>query len=294
MTLAYPAAAPSTDGTLLTVDRMLKNPTFLAKRIVPSNDIFLSELLFRPGTTDSGAVIYAESSTEDLYPKRGDVEQIEPGSAYPMVDVDETGDKVALSTKWGAGYSVYEEAEKRNSGNVIAKGNMKVRNALVRQDAARMLRAFERSVPTVNAVENWTVAGAWKEDILRGKAQIKGLKLGYTPDTMLISPNTETELLLLPELQNWAPRENVAKNPLYAPSLAGLLGFNWVVNEFVEDGDAIMLQQKVTGANIVESPYRVRVVNKEEEGRKLVLADKWGVPIVDEPGSALVIKGVLS
>lgn len=292
MTLSYPAGAPSVAGTTLTVDRMLKSPTFLAKRIVPSDDIFLSDLLFRPGTTESGAVIYNESSTEDLYPSRGDVEQIEPGAAYPMVDVAETADKVALSTKWGAGYSVYEEAKKRNQQNVIARGNMKVRNALVRQDAARMLAAFNAKAPTVNSVSMWSAAGAWKEDILRAKAQIKGLKLGYTPDTILISPRTETTLLLLAELQNWAPREDTSRNPLYAPSLAGLLGFNWVVNEFVGDADAIMLQQKVTGVNVVESPYRVQVVPKPDEGRDLVLADKWGVPVIDEPGSALIIKGI--
>ena len=292
--LAYPAGAPSTTGTLLTVDRMLKNPTFLAKRILPPNTQFLSELLFRPSTTDSGAVIYAEGSVDNIYPSRGDVQQIEPGGAYPMVDVDETGDKVALSTKYGAGFYVYDEAKKRNSTDVVAKGNMKVRNALLRQDAARCLTAFDAKVPTVNSLGAWTSPKIWKQDLLRGKSQIKGLQLGFTPDTVIISPNTETELLLLDELQNLLPREDASRNPLYNPTLSGLLSLNWVVNEFADDDKAILLQTKVTGTNVTERPLTVEVVREGTRGRDVVLADRWGMPIIDEPGSALVINGIMS
>jgi hypothetical protein len=291
-TLTYPAGAPSTTGTRLTVDRLLKSPTVLQKRIVTDTTPFLSDLLFRPGTTDSGTIIYAESATEDRYPSRGDVHEIAPGAAYPMVDTDETGDKVALSTKYGAGYVVTAEAERRNSLNVIAKGNLKVRNALLRQDAARCLAAFDSKVPTVSSVGAWTTSKIWKTDLLKAKATIAGLRLVYSPDTVLISPNTETNLLLLDDLQNWTPRENKALNPLYAPSIAGLLGFNWIVNEFASDDEVILLQTNVTGANYVEQDYSVQVVPEPLKGRKVVIADKWSVPIIDEPGSALVITGI--
>jgi hypothetical protein len=292
MTLAYPAGAPTTTGTRLTVDRLLKAPTVLAKRIVTDDTKFLSDLLFRPGTTDSGTVIYSESAIEDKYPSRGDFTEIAPGAAYPMVDVAETGDKVALSTKFGAGYEVTTEAERRNSLNVIAKGNLKLRNALLRQDAARCLAAFDAKVPTVNSTGAWSASKVWKTDLLRGKATIAGLRLGYSPDTVLISPKTETDLLLLDDLQNWSPKENKALNPLYNPTLSGLLNLNWIVNEFVSDDQAILLQTGVTGANIVESPYSVQVIPDPLLGKKYVIADKWGMPIIDEPGSALVINGI--
>lgn len=292
MTLAYPAGAPSTSGPLLTVNRMLKSPTFLAKRIVTPNTNFLSDLLFRPGTTESGAVIYSEGSIDNIYPARGDVQQIEPGAAYPMVDVDETGDKVALSTKHGAGFYVYDESRRRNATDVVAKGNMKVRNALLRQDAARCLAAFDAKVPTVNSLGAWTSPKFWKQDLMRGKSAIKGLQLGFAPDSVIISPNTETELLLLDELQNLLPREDASRNPLYNASLTGLLSLNWIVNEFADDDKAILLQTKVTGVNIVEKPFSVEVVREGTRGRDVVLADKWGVPIIDEPGSALVITGI--
>lgn len=292
MTLAYPAGAPTTTGTRLSVDRLLKAPTVLAKRIVTDDTKFLSDLLFRPGTTESGTVIYSESAIEDRYPARGDFEEVAPGAAYPMVDIAETGDKVALSTKHGAGYEVTVEAEKRNQLNVITKGNLKLRNALLRQDAARCLSAFDAKVPTVNSVGDWSVSKVWKTDLLQGINSIKGLKLGYSPKTVLISPNTETTLLLLDDLQNWSPKENANLNPLYNPSLSGLLGLNWIVNEFVDDDQAILLETGITGANIVESPYAVQVIPDPLLGKKYVIADKWGMPIIDEPGAALVINGI--
>lgn len=292
MSLTYPAGAPAVNGNQLTVNRLLKAPTVLEKRIVTNDTKFLSDLIFRPGTTDSGAVIYNKAALSDKYPTRGDVHQIEPGAEYPMVDTDEGGAEVALSTKWGAGYVVTDEAKKRNQLNVVQKGNLKVRNALLRQDAARALAAFEANVPTVNAVGTWDTPKAFKTDILTNIATIKNLQLGYNPKTILINPDTATTLLLLDELQNWAPRENTSLNPLYNPSLNGLLGLNWIENEFVAPSQAIILEAGVTGANIVESPYRVEVVREGTRGRDVVLADKWSVPIIDEPESALVINGV--
>ncbi|QDK01891.1 major capsid protein [Arthrobacter phage Vibaki] len=288
----YPAGAPTTSGTRLTVDRLLKSPTVLAKRIVTDTTPFLSDLLFRAGTTESGTVIYSESSTEDRYPSRGDVKEVAPGGAFPMVDIAESGDKVALSTTFGAGYIVTDQARSRNALDVIAKGNLKVRNALLRQDAARCLTLFESKVPTVNSVGDWATTKVWKTDLLKGKAAIAALKLGYNPNTVLISPNTESNLLLLDDLQNWAPRENGNLNPLYNPSLSGLLGFNWIVNEFVDDDQAILLETKVSGVNVIEKPFGVEVTREGTLKRDVVIADKWSVPIIDEPGAALVINGI--
>lgn len=292
MTLTYPAGAPSTLGTRLTVDRLLKSPTVLAKRIVNDTTPFLSDLLFRQGTTESGAVIYSESEISDRYPILGDVQEVTPGSAFPMVDISEGGDKVALSTTFGAGFIVTDQARSRNQLDVVAKGVQKVRNALLRQDAARCLTLFESKAPTVSSVGAWSTTKIWKTDLLKGSAQIEALQLGYKADTVIISPNTATNLLLLDDLQNWAPREDASRNPLYNPSLNGLLGFNWIVNEFADDDQAILLQTKVTGVNVVEKPFGVEVNREGTLKRDVVIADKWSVPIIDEPGSALVITGI--
>ena len=57
--ITYPGGAPSIDQSTgaLTVSALLKAPTYLAKRVMPDTRQFLSQLLFRPATTASGAVV---------------------------------------------------------------------------------------------------------------------------------------------------------------------------------------------------------------------------------------------
>jgi len=292
MTITYPAGLPSFDGSRMTVDTLLRQPTFLQKRIVPDNRVFLSELLFRRGTTDSGAVVYNVARTEDQYPTRGDVGYVEPGAEFPMIDFSEGENRVATAQKVGGGYIVTDEARDRNQVDVIAKGNLKVRNAVVRQDAYRVLQAFRGAVEVVNSTATWDTAKAMRTDVLEAVAQIKSTQLGYRPDTVLISPKTKTDLLLLDELQNYAPRERTDLNPLYSQELAGYLAMNWVENEYLPDDEAIVLQTRMTGVNVEEKPFSLEVVREGTRQRNVVIGSRRGMPVVDEPQSALIIKGV--
>lgn len=290
--LTYPAAPPTTSGTKLTIDALLKAPKILAKRIVGETDPFLSNLLFRSDTTESGAVVYGIASTEDRYPARGDVQQVEPGAEFPMVDTAEGENAVAVASKFGAGYIVTDEARDRNQISVISKGNAKVRNALLRQDANRLFKAFEKDVPVTNSVGDWTTPKAMRTDILRGLATIEGYRLGYSANTVLIHPDRVTDLLLLDELQNLSPRENAALNPLFRRELAGYLGVNWITNQYMDPTKAIILETGITGVNVTEKPYGVAVVREGTRERDIVIASKRSVPIIDEPLSALVISGI--
>lgn len=291
MTITYPGGAPSVQGTRLTVDGVLKQPKFLAKRIVPDSRIFLSELLFRQDTTDSGAVLYNVARTDDQYPARGDVQYVEPGAEFPMIDFSEGENRVATARKVGGGYIVTDEAVDRNQMNVVAKGNLKVQNALKRQDAARCLTAFRGAVDTVNATATWDTAKAMRTDVLEAVAQIQRTQLGYTPDTVLINPQAVTDLLLLDELQNLSPRENTSLNPLFNRQLNGYLGMNWVPNEYMPVDEAIVLQTKMTGVNVTEKPFSLEVVREGTRQRTVVIGSRRGMPIIDEPLSALIIKG---
>lgn len=292
--ITYPGGAPSIDQTTgaLTVSALLKAPTYLAKRVMPDTRQFLSQLLFRPATTASGAVVYNVDRAEDAYPARGDSQVVEPGAEFPMIDFTGGADRVAVAEKIGAGYIVTDEARDRNELDVMVRGNQLVRNTLIRQDAARALAAFNRDVPTVNATNPWTTAKAMRRDVLSAVAQIKNTRLGYAPNTVLINPQTEADLLLLDELQNLAPREDKNLNPLYSQTLANYLGMQWVANEFVPQGQAIVLQPGVTGKDVEEKPFRLSVVREGTRERDVVIASRRSVPVVDAPLSAVVIQGV--
>lgn len=292
--ITYPGGAPSINSQTgaLTVSALLKQPTYLAKRIVPDQRLFLSDLLFRPGTTESGAVVYNVARAEDRYPSRGDSQYVEPGAEFPMIDLAEGPDVVAVALKTGAGYIVTDEARDRNRLDVIAKGNAKVRNTIMRQDAARCMAAFDAAAPTVNSTAKWSTAKAMRTDVTKAVAQIRAAQLGYTPDTVLVNPATVSDLLLLDELVNLSPREDPNRNPLFSNELANYLGLNWAVNDFVPAGTAIVLESRTAGVNVVEKPLTINVVREGTRERDVVIASRRSVPVVDEPSSVVVIKGV--
>lgn len=292
MTITYPGGAPTVNGTRLTVDNVLKRPDFLQKRIVPDNRVFLSDLLFRKASTTSGAVVYNVATQDPAYPTRGDAEVVEPGAEFPMIDWSDGQDMVATATKLGAGYIVTDEARDRNNMDVIAKGNAKVRNAVIRQDAYRSLAAFRAAVPVVSSTATWDTAKAMRTDVVKAISQIRRTQLGYSANTVLINPDTQSNLLLLDELQNLAPREDPNRNPLYSAQLADYLGVNWVVNDFVPAGEAIVLQAGMTGAVVEEKPFAIEVVREGTRQRTVVIGSRRSVPVVDEPQSAVIIKGV--
>lgn len=292
MTLTYPAPAPIASGTTLTVDALAKAPKVLAKRIITDSTPFLSKSLFRGDTTDSGAVVYSAASIEDIYPSRGDAQQVEPGAEIPMVDVADGEQVVAVASKFGAGYIITDEAKDRNQLSVITKGNTKVRNALLRQDANRVFAAFRKAAPTTNATAVWTTAKALRRDVLSAVARIEGYRMGYSPTTVLIHPELATDIMLLDELQNLSPRENKDLNPLFNRQLADYLSINWITNPYMDPTEAIIMEPNVTGVNVVEKPYGVAVVREGTRERDVVIATQRSVPLIDEPLSALIIKGV--
>lgn len=283
MTITLPGG-----GQLITVDSMLKNPTRIAKRIIRSNDVFLSDYLYRgPIAASGGAVTFSEAGEEDAYPSKGDVQQIEPGGDYPMVDVAEGEQLAASVSKFGAAYRVTYEARDDNNINPISRGNIKVRNAMLRSDASRALAAIEAKVTPTPASAAWSVAKAWRQDILTATSKAPQ---GYEFDTIVISKATSLKIQLLDELINWMPREG-ASNPLLAPGLTGLLNLQWVINDRA-GSNAYLIQRETAGFVGESDPYGVKVVDRPENDEFLVKAKRRSVPIVDEPASVQIIAGV--
>ena len=294
--LSYTAQAPSTNGSLLTVDRMLKDPKFLAQRIIPEQTNFLSDFLFRRDTTESGAVVYSQAKKDSAYPSRGDAQIIAETGEIPAIDIDGDEDKVAVAEKSGAGYYVSDEARDRNKASIVAKGNMKLRNAMLRQDAFRCIAAFRAAATeagsTVNATDVWTEAKAMRTDVIRNKSTIEANGLGYRPDAVLVHPDTYADLLLLDELQNYSPRETAGLNPLFSTQLNDYLGMNWIKSDLVLPTEAIILQRGITGVNVVEKEFTLKVAREETRERSFVFGTRRSVPVIDEPLSVMIVNGV--
>lgn len=290
--LTYPAQAPKVNGTLVTVDKMLKSSKVIQGLIVDKGLHFLSDTVFGAGTTgDSGAVIFSQTTQGTQYAARGDSEVVEPGSEYPMLDMGEDDNQVAVAEKFGAGYIVTDEAKDRNDTNIITRGNTRLRNVVLRQDARRCVAALRKEVGT-KEVDPWTTFKAVRASIERAKAQVTSLELGYAIDTILIHPDTYVDVSLMDELLTYRPRENKADNPLYSDSLEGLFGLHWVIDPLVERKEVMLTSGKMVGQNAVEKEFAAKVVREESRDRSIVLAAKRAVPVVTDPLAALILTGL--
>ncbi|MGL3805852.1 phage major capsid protein [Paeniglutamicibacter sp. R2-26] len=275
---------------ILTVKSLLKAPTQIGKRIIRPEDKFLSEYLFRgPIKVQGGAYTFSEAEESEDLPARGGIEQIEPGGDYPMVDVADGEEQAGRTSKFGAGYRVTYEARDDNNMNPIARGNLKVRNAMLLSDAGRSLAALEKKVIATPATAGgWGTAGNWEKDILTA---VSTAPTGYDPDTIVISKATALKIRLLKEIKDYAPRENKALNPLFNQALEGLLDLHWIINNRA-GAKAYLLQVNTAGFVAESDPFGVTVVDRPENDEFIVKAKRRSAPEVDEPGAVTIIAGV--
>lgn len=288
-------SAPTVDGTRVSWDTLSKQPKAIARVIAPTPEIFLSTLLFRQDTTDSGSVIFNRARANGAYPTKGDVREIQPGADFPTVNLGEETQDVAVVTKIGAAFEVKDESEDRKAYDEANRGLYLVRNALTRQDAYRCYQAFlDAGVPVQSATASWADATAANplRDLLTARAAIKNAKLGYRATTVIVNPTTALELLLNEKVQKQIQVGNESSNPWLSPGLGNLLGMNWVENEFLDEDEAIVLQQNLTGVNVVEKDTFVE--RHRQTGQKsLYEVSRRSVPIITDPLSAVRIQGVL-
>ena len=112
---AYPLAAPTVSGSTITVEQMLNQPTRITRYL---SDIalrnYISPLIFStPGGVSGGAVVYDQLTLNDLFPTR-DVQEVTPGSEFPITTSENGEPKVAAVEKHGGKFFVTDEAKDRN------------------------------------------------------------------------------------------------------------------------------------------------------------------------------------
>lgn len=287
--------SPTVQGTRVTLDTILKQPKVVSRVIVPTPEVFLSTFLFRQDTTESGAMIFNRARANGAYPTKGDVREIAPGADFPTIQLGEDTPEVAVATKYGLAFEVTDESVQRKAYDEIGRGLLLSRNALRRQDAYRCYQAFvDAGVPTRNAVAKWNDPATANplRDLLTAVADIRNTRLGYAANTVLINPRAALEFQLNEKIQKQVQVGNESSNPWLSPTLGRLLGLNWVENEFLPEGEVLVLQANISGVNFVERDTEVEPIRQSGQ-KTLVQVSRRAVPIITDPGAAVRIQGVL-
>ncbi|QGZ17111.1 major head protein [Arthrobacter phage DrYang] len=296
-TVTYPPQGPTVNGHQITVDWALKNPTFISKAVsLAVQGKFISDYIFRAGDAAAGAVVYERTlGPNEKYPAKGDVEIVEPGDEFPLVDVGEVSKETAIVDKFGAAALVTYEQVRRNQKDKITEAIVKISNAILRKTDNRAMAALAADPDklTVAAAAPWgTGTPDPFSDIVGAVGVGEGQELDYNFDTVLINPTDAAKLLKNRDIRDQLPRESTVANPLLSGRLEGLAGLNWIQTNRKAAGSLYILQRNITGVHAEELSTYTRNIDEAANERWRVQGARVSVPIITDPKSLIELTGI--
>lgn len=299
-TSPYPAGAPTINGVDLTVNLWLKSPAIVQRsmELMTGQRFITDQVLSQGPTATGGAVVYDQLLESALFTDR-DVQSIEPGSEFPILDTGEVAPKVAAVSKWGGAGIVTYEAARRDRRDLLGRMLTRLRNTVIRKVDTVTIAAIEAArvaniIPDIAASADWsTITTDILGDLETARSEVESTDLGYELDTVIIHPTDALGIRKNTGIRAALPRENTAANLIGAKDLDGLARFaHWYVTPRQQAGKVVLTTSKVLGSYSDELPLYTRVIDEPKAERYIVQAARITVPYITDPKSAIIITGV--
>jgi hypothetical protein len=300
---SYPAAPPTLSGDLETISRFLQNPTQLRRRLRTFQDLrfVADQILTQRFRTQGGAILYEQS---EPFVSDRQVEAVDAGSEYPFANLPTGTGAIASVSKWGQKVRLTDEEIERNvyAGSAIDRSLRKVVNSIIKQVDGVAMSAFTSAVTATSAAgASWaTGTPTILKDIMKAKAVIVGLNLGYNPDTLVLDDSHYAYLMSDTNVTN-ALRRETTDNPVYTGTIERIGGLTLVVSPNIGANPYVLDSQQVGGmADEVDGApgYAVSDLAVQIKSIRMEPLDAWDlqgrrktVPVVQEPGAAVQITG---
>jgi hypothetical protein len=292
----YPQVAPTISGINVTASVYLNTPARVQRAITDFTvERFIMDKIFSQGPqATGGAVVYDQILGTFFFLDR-DIQEIRPGSRFPILAGGEQLPSVAAVRKLGGEVMLTDEAIRRDSRNLMAREMMRLGNNVVRSvDAAAVAALNAAPILTATVGTNWSTAGSDPlGDLARVSELIYGPDLGYMPDTVLMNPLTHANLIENTTLRLNLPREDTStKNPIFGGSISGLLNLDFYKTNRVPVGTIYVLQSKMVGSYSEEIPEYYKPIYEAREETWYIHGARITVPYVTDPLSCVKVTGV--
>jgi hypothetical protein len=241
----------------ITVDALLRQPRVLARALTSlAAKRFVADRIFTKGSPESvagGAATYQRS--ESIYTTR-DAEEVGVRSEFPRTGWTEAIFQ-AFVKKYGLEVPIAFETVRRNQIDQMARAQRKLANSLVKfvDTQAMTLLTTDVNVQTQAASGDWTTAATdIIADLANARKKITDLDEGYDPNTLILNPAQELDLLLDTDIRNALPRET-GQSAVQTGRVAPLLGFDQIlVTSQLTAGTALVLEARMVGTIADELP----------------------------------------
>lgn len=292
--VSYPLPGPVVNGSQVTVQTMLAQPTRITRYLSDINlRGFISPLIFSsPGGVSGGAVVYDQLTLNDLFTTR-DVQNVEPGTEFPIVTSENPEPKVAGVEKYGGKFFVTDEARDRNDGGVIQREGRKLMNTIVRKTDAKAIAVLDNSVSGMASQQvtgtNWnnvvttgssaSNAGAWPAaDFSKVQLLADTQELGVSFNLWIVNPAQLAQFRLI--------------YGQGASDVMGAYSVNMVASNRVAPGTAYVVEAGQVGEIRVEKPLSTETWREQATQRTWVQSDVRPVMFVTNPFSVVKVTGL--
>jgi hypothetical protein len=299
----YPASPPTLSGDLETISRFLQSPAAIRRRLRDYKDLrfVADQLLTQRFRSQGGAVMYEMS--EPFVTDRT-VEAVGPGSTYPYASLPTGTAAIAAVQKWGQKVLLTDEEIERNmyGGQAVDRALRKTVNSIIKQvDGLAMAAIASAVTQTSPAGTAWNAASGTTIllNILKAKAVIVGLNLGYKPDTIAVNDTEYAYMMADPIITN-AWRRETTDNPIYTGEVQTVAGLTIVVspaitNPVVLDSNQLGgMADEMDGApgyGMSDLAVQIKSIRKDGNDSWDLQARRKTVPVVQEPGAGVTITG---
>ncbi len=294
----------SSDGPQLTVNAMIKQPTYIARRVLDiTGQSFLADQLLRnAGSMPGGAAVFFANTP--LYADTA-VEIVAEGAEIP-VGMGSTGTPLVVKTvKRALGVEITQEMQDRNDTDQVNTRIQQVRNSLIRAWDTVFLTAAKAGAQTVAATASWASGGTSKirTDLAAAIKKIntavdsQGSLFGFSADTLVLNTGDVVDFISSDDVSKVFIGNIANLNPQFTGQIPttgrNFFGLDIFVSPNQSAGTAVAMQRKVLGFIGDERPLQATPlyrINQREVWRSDTL--RRSAVGIDYPSAVCTITGI--
>lgn len=291
----HPLGPPSVDGTEITIDFALENPTYITKTLedLTLQKFLVDKVFTNEGGVTGGAVLYDVLEENELYLTR-DVEPIEPGGVYPIVDDGRRAPAMAPVEKWGGKVYLLDESKKRNKTGLFGRKIVKLGNTMVRRVNTNTMAVMNAAVAKYGRT---MVANDWTKIITAGTSASTAQKYPLADVASAVALAEKEELgiefnLLILNPTDWANGVTLYGSTGGFKAILEDLGFSYFVTNRQTAGKAKIVAEGQVGGYNVEQPIQTMTYRDEDHDKTWTKSSVLPAMYVDDPFAMIELTGL--
>jgi hypothetical protein len=292
----FPQANPTISGQNLTLSVFLNSPARVFRAITDFTvERFIMDKIFTKGPTATGGAVAYDVVTGTFFFEDRDVQEIRPGSVFPILNGGEQLPSIAAVRKLGGEVMLTAEAIRRDNRPIVQQHMMRLANTIIRNvDATAVAALNAAGILTGSVGTAWNTTGSDPfADLVHFSELISGPDLGYVADTVLINPLTLAAMMSNTTLRLNLPREDTSdRNPLFGGNISGLVNLTFYKTNRVPAGTIYILQAGQIGQYSDEVPEYYNVYSEMNNETTFIHGARITVPYVTDPLACIKVTGV--